>query len=87
MIQILFHLDLQKRISSKIEYNIKDHIHGGAMRRKLVEKGDFPKTEYSLLIGKLSVLLVKILQNMNDFGWQNSQVVSVVQLHNYIIDT
>ena len=29
-----------KRISSKLEYNIKDHIHGTAMRRKLVEKGD-----------------------------------------------
>ena len=28
------------KISSKIDYNLKDHIHGSAMRRKLVDKGD-----------------------------------------------
>lgn len=33
-----------RRICSKIEYNIKDHIHGGALRRKLVEKGDVTAT-------------------------------------------
>ena len=28
------------KISSKLDHNFKDHIHGGAMRRKLVDKGD-----------------------------------------------
>lgn len=29
-----------KRVSSKLELNIKDHVHGGAMKKKLIEKGD-----------------------------------------------
>ena len=29
-----------KHISAKLGYDNKDHIHGGAMRKKLVEKGD-----------------------------------------------